>query len=294
MIDLHCHSTASDGSLTPRQLLETAARCSITALALTDHDTLDGVEEFLQAGRESPVEAIAGIELAACEAENHNRSYHIVGLFLNGDDSRMRTLLAEVIQWRNERNLKILDALNHLGYELTLEEVLVQCGGAVMGRPHIAAALVAKGYVKDCQAAFDRLLASGKPGYVHRQLPTPAAAISAIHSMGGVAIWAHPFTRGHYTNLQMRHIAVELKGAGLDGIEAYYPLHTPTQTRTVLQMAKDFDLLVSGGSDFHGSRFKKIELGIGYGNLQVSERLLEPLRRAAHGFPKQEKATPQI
>lgn len=150
-----------------------------------------------------------------------------------------------------------------------------------MGRPHIASALVARGYVSDVQKAFERLLASGKPAYKHRQVPTPAAAIAAIHSMDGVAIWAHPFTRGHFTNLQMRRIALELKDVGLDGIEAYYPLHTPAQTRTALQMAKDFELLVSGGSDYHGSRFKRVELGVGYGNLSVPDALLEPLRDAA-------------
>ena len=270
--------------MSPGELLEVAAKQSLKALALTDHDTLDGVPEFLQAARGRAIEAVAGIELAACEADDPNRSYHIVGLFLDGDSSRMESLLSEVIKWRNERNLKMIASLNRLGYGLSLEEVLAQCGGAVLGRPHIAAALVSRGYVKDSQAAFDRLLASGKPAYVRRQLPTPEAAIAAIHSMGGAAVWAHPFTRGHYTNLQMRRIAVELKDRGLDGIEAYYPLHTPTQVRTALQMAGDLDLLVSGGSDFHGSRFKKLDLGVGYGNLKVPDELLEPLRGAAMAF----------
>ena len=288
MIDLHCHSTASDGSLSPAGLLEAAAKLSLKALALTDHDTLDGISDFRQAGQGHSVEPIAGIELAACEADDSNRSYHIVGLFLDGDSSRMKSLLSEVIQWRNERNLKMVATLNRLGYALSLEEVLAQCEGAVLGRPHIAAALVSGGYVKDSQAAFDRLLASGKPAYVRRQVPTPEAAIAAIHSMGGVAIWAHPFTRGHYTNLQMRRIAVELKDRGLDGVDAYYPLHTPTQVRTALQMARDFELLVSGGSDFHGSRFKKIDLGVGYGNLKVPDELLEPLRAAAMAYRRRQ------
>lgn len=284
LIDLHCHSTASDGSLTPTQLLQQAQWLRLKALALTDHDTLDGLSEFRQAAREVAVEAVPGIELAACEADNHNRSYHIVGLYLTGDDARMRALLADVICWRGERNRQIIARLNELGYAVTLEDALAQCGGLVLGRPHIAAALVAKGYVVDVHKGFEQLLASGKPAYVHRQVPTPAAAIAAIHSMGGVAIWAHPFTRGHYTNLQMRRIALELKDVGLDGIEAYYPLHTVTQTRTALQIAKDFGLLVSGGSDYHGSRFKRIELGIGYGNLEVPDKLLEPIRTAAGSF----------
>ena len=287
MIDLHCHSTASDGSLTPTGLLHEAQRRHLRALALTDHDTLDGLPEFLQASHEvTAVEAVPGIELAACEADNHNRSYHIVGLYLTGDESQMRVLLANVIRWREQRNAEIIDRLNALGFKVTIEDVRAQCGGAVLGRPHIAATLVAKGYVSDVQKGFERLLASGKPAYIRRQLPTPAEAIAAIHSMGGVAIWAHPFTRGHFTNIQMHRIALELKDVGLDGIEAYYPLHTPTQTRTALQIATDFGLLVSGGSDYHGSRFKRVELGVGYGNLNVPDDLLEPIRSAVHVSPK--------
>ena len=278
MIDLHCHSTASDGSLTPGQLLQAAAKIHLKALALTDHDTIDGLAEFRDAGQDCAVEAVPGIELAAAEAEKPLRSYHIVGLFLDGDDTRMRTLLSDVIRWRNERNVQIIAKLSAMGYEITLEDALAQSGGGVLGRPHIASALALKGYVSDVRKAFELLLASGKPAYVSRQLPTPAAAIAAIHSMGGLAIWAHPFTRGHFTNQQMRRLAVDLKDVGLDGIEAYYPLHTPTQTRLAIQMGKDFGLLVSGGSDYHGVRFKRIELGVGYGNLNVPDGLLEPLK----------------
>ena len=287
MIDLHCHSTASDGSLSPTQLLQAGQRLGLKALALTDHDTLAGLAEFNQAARNMVIEAIPGIELAACEENDRNRSYHIVGLYLTGDDMRMRALLEDVIRWRQERNEQIIQRLNELGYEVTLMDAIAQSGGDVIGRPHIASALVAKGYLSDVQKGFERLLASGKPAYIRRQVPTPASAISAIHSMGGLAIWAHPFTRGHFTNLQMRRIALELKDVGLDGIEAYYSLHTPTQTRTALKIAKEFGLLVSGGSDYHGSRFKRVELGVGYGNLAVPDELLEPIRisaRANHMF----------
>ena len=164
---------------------------------------------------------------------------------------------------------------------ITLEEAQGHAGGGVLGRPHIALALVAHGYAHDIQNAFDRYLATGKPGYVRRQVPTPAEAIAAIHADGGVAIWAHPFTRGNYTVAQTRRVAVELKDLGLDGIEAYYPLHTPTQTRNVLKIAAEIGLLVSGGSDFHGIRFRNVELGIGYGKLCVPDALLAPLRAAS-------------
>ncbi len=274
MIDLHSHSTASDGSYSPSQLVELALKLKLTALALTDHDTLDGIEEFMQAASGTNLLAIPGIELAARDPET-KQGYHIVGLNLRRPSERMNNLLSDVIRWRYERNIGTIARLNGLGFPLTLEEVQKFSGGGVLGRPHIALALVEKGYVSEFQSAFDRLLATGKPGYVSRQLPTPAQAISVIHDMGGLAIWAHPFTRGNFTVTQTRRMAVELKDCGLDGIEAYYSLHTPTQTRNGLEIAKAVGLLVSGGSDFHGSRFKKLDLGTGYGGLSVPDRLLD-------------------
>lgn len=281
MIDLHCHSTYSDGSLTPHELIQLAVSKRLTALALTDHDTIDGIEDFLAAAKDAPIEAVPGIELAACEADSPHQSYHILGLYIGGASQRLRALLADVVKWRQERNVAIIERLNSLGIQITLEEVQALSGSGVIGRPHIAQHLVQHGYVKDIPSAFDRYLATGKPGYVYRRLPTPAEAIAAIHDAGGCAVWAHPFTRGNYTVIQTQRFAIELKNCGLDGIEAYYSLHTPTQQRNALSIARAVGLVVSGGSDYHGSRFKHIDLATGYGTLAVPDELLEALRLAA-------------
>ena len=282
MIDLHSHSTASDGSFAPAELLRLAAEKRLKALALTDHDTMDGLAEFMHAAEQYPqIEAVPGIELAACDDINPNHSFHIVGLYLGGDDSTLKELLTDVIRWRQERNLAIVDRLRCAGVPITVELVRECAGHSVIGRPHIALALVKCGFANDVQNAFDRWIATGKPGYVRRRLPTPAEAIAAIHSMGGVAIWAHPFTRGNFTVTKIREFAVELKDIGLDGIEAYYVLHTPVQQRNVCEIARATGLMLSGGSDFHGDRFKRLELGTGYGSLHVPDHLLGAIRAAA-------------
>ena len=280
MIDLHCHSTASDGSCTPTELVEMACRLRLAALALTDHDTIGGLSEFRAAAAGRGLEAVCGIELASRDERLPGIGFHIVGLFMRGEAPQLLALLEDVVRWRQERNRQILARLQERGLAVTLEEAEGYAAGGILGRPHIAQTLVAHGYAHDIQNAFERYLATGKPGYVSRQVPTPAEAVAAIHADGGVAIWAHPFTRGNYTVAQTRRIAVELKDVGLDGIEAYYPLHTPTQTRNVLKIAAEVGLLVSGGSDFHGMRFRNVELGTGYGKLRVPDELLAPLRAA--------------
>lgn len=278
MIDLHCHSTASDGSCSPARLVAEAERIGLKALALTDHDTTAGLSEFMAAGSGSTVETIPGIELAACDENNRNLSFHIVGLFIREHSPQLDALLKQVIAWRIERNLAIVSKLSEMGFPITIDEVQDLAGQAVIGRPHIAMILLDKGIVTSLQNAFDRLLSTGKPGYVFRRVPTPLQTISAIHSAGGIAVWAHPFTRGNYTNMQMRRIAVTLKDMGLDGMEAYYPLHTATQVRTALDICKGLALAPSGGSDFHGLRKSDIALGTGKGKLCVPDDLLAGLR----------------
>lgn len=282
MIDLHCHSTASDGSFSASELIAEAERIHLKALALTDHDTTNGLAEFIRAGRESPVEAIPGIELAACDADNPNLNIHIVGLFVSHDAPQLQRLIDDVISWRTQRNLAMIEKLSAMGLPVTLAKVRAVAGNAVIGRPHIAQVLIEAGHARDTQNAFDRFLASGKPGYVWRRLPTPAQAIMAIHSAGGIAVWAHPYTRGHYTNLQMRRIAVMLKDMGLDGMEAYYPMHTVCQVRASLDICKAVGLAPSGGSDFHGARLRNIALGTGNGKLCVPDELLDGLRMRLH------------
>ena len=193
MIDLHVHSTASDGSHSPAEIVRLASAMRLKAVALTDHDTVAGLEEFMNTAPEFPgVELIPGIELAAMEEQEARQNCHIVGLFLNEISDRMRRLLEDVMRWRDERNQRMVAKINDLGMPLTLDDVKRCAGGDVIGRPHIALAMIEKGYVSSLPSAFERFLASGKPGYDGRKLPGCSEAIAAIHSCGGIAIWAHP------------------------------------------------------------------------------------------------------
>ncbi|MBO7741671.1 MAG: PHP domain-containing protein [Victivallales bacterium] len=282
MIDLHVHSTASDGSHTPEELVSLAAAIRLKAIALTDHDTADGLKAFLAQAESHPeIELIPGIELAALEDQEAHQNLHIVGLYLKELSPRMERLLTQVVSWRHERNLRMIEKISALGMPITLEDVQRYAGGMVIGRPHIACAMVEKGYVSSLAGAFERFLASGKPGYEGRRVPSCSEAIAAIHSCGGVAIWAHPYTRGNFTRTKIRRIALNMKSMGLDGMEAYYSLHTPVQCQNVLNICREIGLLPSGGSDFHGSRFKKLDLGTGYGNLAVPDDILPGIREAA-------------
>ncbi len=276
MLDLHCHSTASDGSATPRELIALAQAEKISALALTDHDTLAGLPEFLEAGRMAGITAIPGIELSAREENRHE--FHFLGLFIDAEAKSLQEFCRRTQRHRQKRNYQILEHLPSLNYHLTLSEVETECPGEVIGRPHIAAALVRKGYFQNHKQAFQKLLGRGCPGYIARQVPTAAECISAIHRAGGLAIWAHPFTRKNLTLRNFRNTVQFLRDTGLDGIEAYYPLHTAPQTQKACQVAAECDLVVSGGSDYHGSYFPNLRLGVAYGQFAVPPDLLPALR----------------
>ncbi len=282
MIDLHCHSTASDGTCSPRELVSMAVKLGLKALALTDHDTMDGLPEFQAAAREFPQTCcVSGVELAARSREDYRLGYHIVGLFLGEPSREMKEFMAGCRKARVERNRAILERLAALGHPLEMADLEREADGGVQGRPHIARALVRRGVVESVQGAFQRFLGTGKPAYVSRAVPSPGEAISAIHSCGGVAVWAHPFTKGNHTVRKIHQMAVDLKAVGLDGMECYYALHTPRQVQNALEICRDVGLFPSGGSDFHGENIHGVKLGVGTGRLQVPDRLLEPLRLCA-------------
>lgn len=282
MIDLHCHSSASDGVLSPSFLPLHAINSNISALALTDHDTTDGLDEFMDAAKKLNFNAIPGLELS-CRISSGDKC-HIVGLFIDWKNTQLQHILRQIIIWRQERNLAILEKLCDIGMPVTLEEAL-SCGekGCVLGRPHIASAMVKKGYCSNSQAAFKKYIGRGRDAYVYRQTPTIEEGLAALHAAGAVTIWAHPMTSDNMTGPKLRRITGELIEAGLDGIEAYYPDHTPTQTQNVLKIANETGLLVSGGSDFHGGdRHRDIKIGIGKGgSFQVPDELLPPIRNKA-------------
>lgn len=280
MIDLHCHSSFSDGSNTPEELVALAERAGLTALALTDHDTVDGLPRFLAAGEASPVKTVPGIELSA---EYDKAPLHLLGLFIQPESSALQEVLNWVREGRHARNLKILDKLNALGYEITHDELCSHSGGGVVGRPHFAAALIAKGHFKHKQHVFRQLLAKGKAAYADRPRLTPRACIEHLCAAGGVAVLAHPAQMG-LTRRALRRLVKELKEYGLGGIEVWHPTHDPHQEEFFMRLCEEYDLAPAGGSDFHGALTPDLRLGTGFGTLNVPDAVIPKLKARLKDF----------
>ena len=275
MIDLHVHSTASDGTESPAQLVVNAKSAGLSAIALTDHDTVSGVREFMEAGRESGVKTIPGVEISTW---NHSKELHIVGLFINPEYERLISFLENMREERVVRNRAIIRKLQSYGYSITEDEVFEVSGGESLGRPHIAATLVKKGYFSDIQESFDILLKRGRKGFIPRSLKPPEVACSLIHEAGGVAIWAHPVSGQHSGERSyVKKMLKVLLPAGIDGLETLYTTYTPHQTALLEEMAETHHLLRSGGSDFHGRNRPGTALGTGGGGLAVPNSFLEKI-----------------
>ena len=254
-----------------------AKQAGLTALAITDHDIVEGIAEATAIGAELGIEVVPGVEISSRLGESE---LHILGYFLNWTDPLLAQRLSTLRDSRHTRNPKIVQRLNELGIPITYEEVRALAGTESVGRPHIARLLMEKKFVTSAKEAFDRYLANGRPAFVDRELPEPAEAVRWIREAGGVPVLAHP-TWVRTSADGLRTLVRELKAAGLGGIEVHYSTHTPSQTTEYLELAKQCDLLVTGGSDFHGVTKPDIEVGIGRGQLKVSEKLLDPLRKAA-------------
>jgi predicted metal-dependent phosphoesterase TrpH len=276
IIDLHTHSTASDGSMSPAELVRHAKENGLSAIALTDHDTVDGIEEALEEGSRTGIEVIPGIELSV----EYQPEMHILGYFTEKSVYKsIRQELTLIKQGRDERNIKIIIRLNDLGINITENEVRNVAMGEIVGRPHIARVLVSKGYVNSIEEAFDKYLSKQGLAYFRRFELKPADGIKAIRNAGGIAVIAHPvFLRKSYE--EMDKLLGELKEYGLAGIEAIYSENSKEDTGNLLRLAIKHELLATGGSDFHGTFKNGIEIGSGRGNLKVPYELLEKLRRA--------------
>lgn len=276
-IDLHLHTTHSDGSLPPAEVLVLAHKAGVTALAITDHDITTGISEALVAGAALGIEVIPGVEISSRHGDNE---IHILGYFLDWQDPTLNERLAGLRASRHTRNPRIIERLQAFGFDITYDEVKELAGTESVGRPHIARVLINKGYVQSAKEAFDRFLAHGKPAYVPRELPAPSEAIAWIRAAKGIPVLAHPYWAGQEGESLFR-LCAQLKAAGLRGMEVHYSTHNPRQTAELLDLAKRLDLLVTGGSDFHGITKPDIAVGIGRGGLSVPVALLEPLKKAA-------------
>ncbi|MBI3611541.1 MAG: PHP domain-containing protein [Nitrospirae bacterium] len=280
-IDLHTHSTASDGTLTPSELVRYAADKRLRAIALTDHDGVDGLDEAIAEGGRLGIEVIPGVELSA---DHPAGAMHILGFFVNRQRTNFLDRLRHLQQARNERNPRIVQKLRALGLKITYEEVRAASGGGLVGRPHFAKVLVQKGYVSSMQEAFERYLKKGAPGYVEKFRFGPQETIGMIHEAGGAAVLAHPFTLFKEDSDDLEPLVKELSTAGLDGLEVIYSTYSHEQSRLYRELAEKYELLPSGGSDFHGAHKPGIDLGFGQGQLRVPFEWVEPLRRKARGY----------
>ena len=275
-IDLHLHTTHSDGSQTPAEVVRLAHEAGVSALAITDHDIPTGLPEAIAAGQELGIEIIPGIEISSRHGESE---LHVLGYFIKWQDAQLNERLMTLRESRHRRNPKIIELLQAAGIDITYDEVRAVAGSDSVGRPHIARVLMDKKVVTTAKEAFDRFLAEGKAAYVPRDLPAPVDAIRWIKDAGGLAVLAHP-TWVKTTEGTLTDLARQLKEQGLDGVEVHYSTHTPRQTRTYLSLAKQLGLLVTGGSDFHGMTKPDIEVGIGKGSLHVPDHLLPKLKDA--------------
>jgi 3',5'-nucleoside bisphosphate phosphatase len=278
IVDLHSHSTASDGSDPPRRVVELAVESGLSSLALTDHDTQEGLQEAASAAEGSGLELIPGLELSL---DFDRGGMHLIVLWLPPGSSPLGDRLVALRAGRDERNLRIVDTLSKVGLPITIEEVEEEAGGGSVGRPHIAAVMMSRGYVPDIRTAFDLWLGSGKPAYVGRNRLDPEEAISLARESGGVPILAHPHTLGITIAGDMADLLARLRRAGLVGLEAVYPAYRRHEREGYADLAQRFGLIPSGGSDYHGTYKPGLMLGSGYGDLVVPGSLCDELREHA-------------
>ncbi|MDE7241140.1 PHP domain-containing protein [Desulfovibrio sp.] len=282
LVDLHTHSTASDGTDTPAGLVARARELGLAAIALTDHDTLGGLEEGEEAARGLGINFIRGCEISTrSDAGEH----HILGLWVPRESAPLKNWLEAVRQRRNERNAEMVARLRALGFAITLEEVRDRAQGSV-GRPHMAALLVEKGYARDTNAAFRDFLGIRGKAFVPKRVPPPEEAVRVLTEVGATAVLAHPFLTAPAPEM-VEALTRRLAGNGLDAIEAWHTSHSEAHTRECVDLAARLDLGLSGGSDYHGVNKPGIQPGTGYGGLRVPMTVLEALkkRRRARGLP---------
>lgn len=285
LIDLHVHSNASDGTYTPAEVVLRAREGGLKAIALTDHDTIDGLAEAVAAGERYGVEVIPGVEVSA---RFPGGSMHVLGLGINYSNGHLGERLAVLQKARAARNPQIIAKLNDLGIKITLEQVAQISGRGQMGRPHIARALMEAGYVRTMQEAFDIYLRNDGKAYVAKFRFPPEEAIAMIRDVQGVPVLAHPFTLGLGSAFALKHTLEELTALGLAGIEAIYAEHTPEQEALYLRLARELGLLITGGSDYHGENKPEITLG----SMPCQKRLTYRLVTALQAWRRREYDLP--
>ena len=273
LIDLHTHSLKSDGSMTPAEVVREAKRAGLAAIALSDHDTVDGIREAVAEGEKIGVEVIPAIEFSV----QSKTETHILGYFIDIENPNLLKTLKEVVDLRIERNYVTCQRLNELGFDITIEEVRALAPNNFVGRAHFARVLMDKGYTKSVKEGFDLYMTSGKYAYCEKQRLTARDAVELIGKCGGISFLAHP----HLTKLgddELKEFLKELKSFGLSGLEGYYTDYTPEMQEKYQAMAKELGLLISGGTDFHAAMKPHISIGTGLGNMKIPYSVLEAMK----------------
>lgn len=277
-IDLHTHTTHSDGSASPQQLIALASATRARAVAITDHDTVSAIVDARTAADRFGIEFVAGVEISA---EYSPGTMHILGYCIDDQSTELTVTLGELQQARERRNPQIAGRLRSLGFDISYDEVAEVAGNQVVGRPHFARLMIQKGYVASMQEAFDRFLKKGADAYVEKARLSPPESIALIHQAGGVAVLAHPYQLKLSSYQDLDRLVGELADLGLDGIEAVYSRHSAAERASYSEIAARHGLLVTGGSDYHGSYKPDISIVTGLGDLNVPYELLEAVKERA-------------
>jgi len=282
-IDLHIHSNASDGTFSPAEILDLAQELDLGAIAITDHDTVNGSKEALSIGIPSSLKFLTGVEISASPPPpfSYSASLHILGYSIKIDNPALNKTLAILQEARKNRNPGIVARLNSMGVALSMDELLNEVGDGQLGRPHIARLMVKKGYVESIKEAFDKYLGKGKPAYLDKYRIDCSTAIEIILGAGGIPVIAHPYLLNPGNVADLEDFIIVLKKMGLKGIEVYYPEHSPHIISLFEDMANRHELLMTGGTDFHGSLKPKLKMGSGTGNFFVPYILYERLISSA-------------
>jgi predicted metal-dependent phosphoesterase TrpH len=273
-IDLHVHSTASDGTFTPSEVIRYAAKKKLKAIALTDHDTTAGIEEARKTAKELSVQFIPGIELSAVYK---GKDIHILGLFIDEKNKAFQNAIESFKKSREERNLKMIKLLADSGFDISSSKLKKEFGDAVLTRAHFARYLLNRQYISTMKEAFDKYIGPGCPCYLPKPLITPEESIRIILNANGLPILAHPLLY-HLSIEEIDELLVYLKKLGLVGLEAIYSSNTGNDENEMRHLANIHGLILSGGSDFHGTNKPQIDLGTGKGNLKIPYELVEKMQ----------------
>jgi predicted metal-dependent phosphoesterase TrpH len=282
-VDLHLHTTASDGVMTPSQIVNYAKNRGLLAIAITDHDTVEGVEEGLLEGERIGLEVIPGIEISA---EHSPGSMHLLGFFIDIRHPLLKERLGYLQRARAERNPRMAEKLNKLGIDITFDEVQKVSGGGQVGRPHFAQVLLEKGYVRSFQEAFDRFLKKGASAYVEKMRFSAEESIHFINEANGVTVLAHPNTLQLNGYSELENLILRLVKKGLKGIEAFYPEHSALEVAQYKTLAERHGLLVTGGTDYHGIEKNGLDIGVGRGEMKLPYSIVENLKAALRPSPQ--------